>query len=81
MARKFFPALLEPGYGFLGANLRSVKNDMDCVLEKLLLDIARHTRWLREERGVEKTVLLGNSGAARSFRSTSRRRLRRRAIG
>lgn len=62
-----FPALLEAGYGCYGANLRSVNNDMDCVHEKLLLDIARHIRWLREERGVEKVVLLGNSGGGSLF--------------
>ena len=62
-----FPALLAAGYGCYGANLRSVGNDMDCVHEKLVLDIARHIRWLKEEMGVEKVVLLGNSGGGSLF--------------
>ena len=62
-----FPALLKAGYACLGGNLRSVNNDMDCVHEKLVLDIARHIRWLKEERGVERVLLLGNSGGGSLF--------------
>lgn len=62
-----FPAFLKAGYGCLGGNLRSVNNDMDCVHEKLVLDIARHIRWLKEERGVERVLLLGNSGGGSLF--------------
>jgi len=62
-----FPALLAAGYGCLGANLRSVNNDLDCVHEKLVLDIAAHIRWLKQERGVEKVILLGNSGGGSLF--------------
>jgi hypothetical protein len=62
-----FPALLEAGYGCLGANLRSANNDMGCVHEQLVLDIARHMRWLKEERGVERILLLGNSGGGSLF--------------
>lgn len=62
-----FPALLAAGYGCHGANMRSVMNDLDCIHEDILLDIARHIRWLKEERGVEKIVLLGNSGGGSLF--------------
>lgn len=62
-----YPRFLAAGYGCLGANLRSVNNDMDCVHEKLVLDIARHIRWLKEERGVERVLLLGNSGGGSLF--------------
>ncbi len=62
-----FPAFLAAGYGCLGANLRSVNNDMDCIHERLVLDIAAHIRWLKENRGVEKVVLLGNSGGGSLF--------------
>ena len=62
-----FPALVAAGFGCLGANMRSNGNDSDCVHEKLVLDIARHIRWLKEERGVEKVVLLGNSGGGSLF--------------
>ena len=61
-----FPDLLEAGYGCLGANLRSLNNDSDCLHEKLLVDIAAHMNWLKE-RGVERIVLLGNSGGGSLF--------------
>ena len=61
-----FPDLLDAGYGCMGANLRSLNNDEDCLHEKLLIDIAAYMAWLRE-RGVEKIVLLGNSGSGSLF--------------
>jgi alpha-beta hydrolase superfamily lysophospholipase len=57
-----FPALLRAGYACMGANLRTLNNDVNCVHEQLLMDIAAYVRWLREVRGVEKVVWLGNSG-------------------
>ena len=57
-----YPALLRAGYACLGANVRTQGNDMTCVHEQIILDIAAHVRWLKEERGVEKVVWLGNSG-------------------
>lgn len=62
-----FPALLAAGYACLGANLRSNLNDSNCIHEQLLLDIARYIRWLKEDRQVEKVVLLGNSGGGSLF--------------
>ena len=62
-----FPRLLEAGYACMGANLRNVNNDIDCIHEKLLIDIATHMRWLKEVQGVEKIVFLGNSGGGSLF--------------
>ena len=57
-----FPALLRAGYACLGANVRTLGNDMGCIHEQIILDLAAYVRWLKEERGVEKVVWLGNSG-------------------
>lgn len=61
-----FPDLLDAGYGCLGANLRSLNNDADCLHEKLLIDLAAYMDWLKQ-RGVEQVVLLGNSGGGSLF--------------
>ena len=57
-----FPALLRAGYACMGANLRTLGNDMNCVHEQIILDLAAYVRWLKEECGVERVVWLGNSG-------------------
>lgn len=57
-----FPALLRAGYACLGANVRTLGNDMTCVHEQILLDLAAYVRWLRDNQGVDKVVWLGNSG-------------------
>lgn len=57
-----FPALLRAGYGCLGANLRSLNNDVDCVHERLLLDLAAYLVRLRDACGVDRVAWLGNSG-------------------
>jgi len=56
-----FPRLLEAGIGCLGANTRSPNNDVDTVHEQILLDVGACVAHLRD-RGVERIVLLGNSG-------------------
>lgn len=56
-----FPALLRAGYACMGANLRTLGNDMSCVHEQIILDVAAYVCWLREH-GIEKVVWLGNSG-------------------
>ncbi len=61
-----FPALLRAGYGCMGANMRSLNNDADCLHEKLVLDIAAYMTWLKEH-GAEKIILLGNSGGGSLF--------------
>ena len=57
-----FPALLRAGYGCMGANVRTLGNDTTCIHEQIILDVAAYVRWLKEERGVEQVVWLGNSG-------------------
>ena len=57
-----YPALLRAGYACLGANVRTLGNDMTCIHEQIILDLAAYVRWLKEERGVDKVVWLGNSG-------------------
>ncbi|MBN9526976.1 MAG: hypothetical protein J0H82_12260 [Alphaproteobacteria bacterium] len=56
-----FPALLDAGYGCLGANTRSPNNDSATLHEVILLDVAAAVRFLKR-RGVEKVLFIGNSG-------------------
>lgn len=56
------PLMAERGYGFLGWNTRYRGAEQYFNLEHALVDIGVGVRWLREEAGVEKIVLLGNSG-------------------
>jgi pimeloyl-ACP methyl ester carboxylesterase len=55
------PFMAERGYGFLGWNTRFRGAEDQFLLEHALIDIAAGMKWLREQ-GVEKIVLLGNSG-------------------
>ena len=50
------------GFGFLGWNTRFRGNEAFFLLEHALIDIGAGVRWLREQAGVERVVLLGNSG-------------------
>ena len=54
--------LAERGYGFLGWNTRFRGDESHFVLDQALVDIGVGVRWLREQAGVERVVLLGNSG-------------------
>jgi len=56
-----FPRLLAAGIGCLGANTRSPNNDTDTVHEQIILDVGACVAHLRD-LGVERIVLLGNSG-------------------
>jgi len=56
------PALLEAGYAAYGHQCRGLNNDVDCEHEKIILDLAAGFTHLKEVRGFEKLVLLGNSG-------------------
>lgn len=62
-----FPRLLEAGIGCLGACTRNPNNDTATVHEEIVLDVAACVRFLREERGVHRVVLLGNSGGGSLF--------------
>jgi acetyl esterase/lipase len=54
--------LAERGFGFLGWNTRFRGDEAHFLLDHALADIGTGVRWLREQRGTERVVLLGNSG-------------------
>ena len=56
------PLMAERGYGFLGWNTRFRGAEPFFLLEHALVDIAEGVRWLRESAGVERVVIVGNSG-------------------
>ena len=56
------PFFAERGYGFLGWNTRYRGAEDQFLLEHALIDIGVGMRWLKEEAGVERIVILGNSG-------------------
>ncbi len=56
------PFFAERGYGFLGWNTRYRGAEDQFMLEHAVIDIGVGMRWLREEAGAERIVILGNSG-------------------
>jgi acetyl esterase/lipase len=54
--------LAQRGYGFLGWNTRFRGSEASFLLDHALAEIAVGVRWLREQAGAERIVLLGNSG-------------------
>jgi pimeloyl-ACP methyl ester carboxylesterase len=54
--------MAERGYGFLGWNTRFRGNEAHFLLDHALAEIGVGVRWLREQAGVDRVVLLGNSG-------------------
>ena len=56
------PYFAARGFGFLGWNTRYRGAEDQFILEHALIDIGVGVRWLREEAGVERVVILGNSG-------------------
>ncbi|MDE0367772.1 MAG: alpha/beta hydrolase [Gammaproteobacteria bacterium] len=50
------------GFGFLGWNTRFRGNEGFFLLEHALIDIGVGVRWLKEQAGVDRVVILGNSG-------------------
>lgn len=54
--------MAERGYGFLGWNTRFRGLEHFFLLEHALIDIGQGVKWLRETAGVERVVILGNSG-------------------
>jgi pimeloyl-ACP methyl ester carboxylesterase len=56
------PYFAARGLGFLGWNTRYRGAEDLFVLEQALIDIGVGVRWLREQAGVERVVILGNSG-------------------
>src|SRR5580704_11075950 len=56
------PYFAARGLGFLGWNTRYRGAEDQFILEQALIDIAVGVRWLHEEAGIERVVILGNSG-------------------
>ncbi len=56
------PYFAARGFGFLGWNTRYRGAEDQFILEHALIDIGVGVRWLREEAGIERVVILGNSG-------------------
>lgn len=56
------PFFAERGFGFLGWNTRYRGAEDLFLLEHALIDIGVGMRWLKQEAGVERIVILGNSG-------------------
>jgi pimeloyl-ACP methyl ester carboxylesterase len=54
--------LARRGFGFLGWNTRFRGNEAHFLLDHALAEIGTGVRWLREQSGVGRVVLLGNSG-------------------
>ena len=54
--------LAERGFGFLGWNTRFRGNEAHFLLDHALAEIGVGVRWLREQAGADRIVLLGNSG-------------------
>ena len=54
--------LAERGFGFLGWNTRFRGSEAHFLLDHALAEIGVGVRWLRAEAGVDRIVLLGNSG-------------------
>jgi acetyl esterase/lipase len=50
------------GFGFLGWNTRFRGNEAHFLLDHALAEIGVGVRWLREQAGADRVVLLGNSG-------------------
>jgi pimeloyl-ACP methyl ester carboxylesterase len=61
------PRLIDVGIGCLTANTRNPNNDVTTVHEEIILDAGACVTYLKEQRGVEHVVLIGNSGGGSLF--------------
>lgn len=61
------PYWVEAGFAAFAQNTRYINNDSMMLHENLLLDLAAGIRYLREEQGFERIVMLGNSGGGSLF--------------
>ena len=61
------PYWVEAGFAAFAQNTRYLNNDSMMLHENLLLDIAAGIRFLRDERGFDHIVMLGNSGGGSLF--------------
>jgi len=61
------PFWIESGIAAFALNTRYLNNDAMMLHESLLLDLAAGIKFLREEAGFERIVMLGNSGGGSLF--------------
>src|SRR5258708_39539693 len=61
------PFWIDAGFAAFGFNTRYLNNDAMMIHENLILDLAAGIRFLRDEEGFEKIVMLGNSGGGSLF--------------
>jgi pimeloyl-ACP methyl ester carboxylesterase len=61
------PFWIDAGFAAFGFNTRYLNNDLTMLHESLMLDIAAGIKFLREEEGFERIVMLGNSGGGSLF--------------
>jgi pimeloyl-ACP methyl ester carboxylesterase len=61
------PFWVGAGFAAFALNTRYLNNDSTMLHENLLLDIAAGMRYLRDEQGFERIVMLGNSGGGSLF--------------
>jgi pimeloyl-ACP methyl ester carboxylesterase len=61
------PYWVEAGFAACALNTRNLNNDTMMLHENLTLDLAAAIRFLREEEGFERIVMLGNSGGGSLF--------------
>jgi pimeloyl-ACP methyl ester carboxylesterase len=61
------PYWVERGFAAFAQNTRYLNNDSMMLHENLLLDLAAGMRFLREEPGFDRIVMLGNSGGGSLF--------------
>jgi pimeloyl-ACP methyl ester carboxylesterase len=61
------PYWVDAGFAAFAQNTRYLNNDSMMLHENLLIDLAAGIRFLREERGFERIVMLGNSGGGSLF--------------
>jgi pimeloyl-ACP methyl ester carboxylesterase len=61
------PFWVDAGFAAFAQNTRYLNNDSTMIHENLLLDLAAGIRYLREEQGFDRIVMLGNSGGGSLF--------------
>lgn len=61
------PYWVDEGFAAFALNTRYLNNDSMMLHENLVLDVAAAIRYLRDERGFARIVMLGNSGGGSMF--------------